>query len=102
MSRRVGLGYGRAETVWRSASAVALLRKLFMNPELELWLQLDLAPRDDEEDDGGDYEEEGEDYAYEEGDYEEEEEDYDDEPSHDPFGEEDEDNSQDEDEEDEG
>ena len=45
-----------------------------MNPELELWLQLDLAPRDDEEDDGGDYEEEGEDYAYEEGDYEEEEE----------------------------
>ena len=77
--------------------AVALsLWKVFMNPELDPWLQLDLAPREDEDDDGDSYEGEDDDFAYEEGDYEEEEESDEEEPSHDPFGEDDEDLDDDE------
>ncbi len=97
LSRRVRLSYGRAELTRRLLKAVALsVRKVFMNPELDPWLQLDLAPREDEDDDGDSYEGEDDDLAYEEGDYEEEEESDEEEPSHDPFGEDDEDLDDDE------
>jgi hypothetical protein len=56
-----------------SLKAFALsLWKVFMNPELDPWLQLDLAPREDEDDDGDSYEGEDDDLDDDESDSDDE------------------------------